>query len=399
MIDYFFGKPRTGKTYRAVKLIYDDYIKDENSSPKFPYILTNIGGFKFKEINQIFRDRGSKSYAYKLVWKDFYEHLYVMYKMALDDKDDAELNRYAYSHKINDCLIVIDECSLYLKKYSDVISWFLAYHGHFKIRIVLIAQSPKQINAEYLVHAEIYYEAQPQSKQFTNNKLRYIHYSESFFSNDSKFGADIINSDPKIYDLYKSGEVDKPKKILYRYILYMFLAVLMIVFLFKFLMYRLTPPTVDKNVTTNQQQQQNYQVPESDSSFEHVNIVNNQDNIFLNVRCDDKACWNIDREYENTSIFLSYFKYILLNYKVAFLYEEVKTEIYALKPFKNSLSKKTYAKLVDYHYSIPKNLKDGELSVLFKPFKDEKQLQNNFKFNNGNLAADKSATSALARSD
>lgn len=150
MIDYFFGKPRTGKTYRAVNILYEDYIKNENISPKFTYILTNIGGFKFKEINQLFQDRGSKSISYKLIWADFYKHLGVLYRMALEEKDDVELNRYAYSHKINDCLIILDEASLYLKKYDDVISWYLAYHGHFKVRIIIIAQSPKQINAEYV---------------------------------------------------------------------------------------------------------------------------------------------------------------------------------------------------------------------------------------------------------
>ena len=63
-----------------------------------------------------------------------------------------------------------------MKRYDDVISWWLAYHGHFRIRIVCIAQSPKQICPEYLTHTEIYYEAQPQSKQLKSNSLRYIHY-------------------------------------------------------------------------------------------------------------------------------------------------------------------------------------------------------------------------------
>ncbi len=389
MIDYFFGKPRTGKTYRAVNIIYEDYIKDENSSPKFVNILTNIGGFKFKEINQTFQDRGSQSLAYKLVWKKFYEHLSAMYKMAMDDKDDAELNRYAYSHKINDCLIVLDEASLYMKKYDDVISWWLAYHGHFKIRIIIVAQSPKQINSEYLVHAEIYYEAQPQSKQLTNGKLRYIHYSDSYFSKDNKFSTDIINTKQEIYDLYKSGEVDKPKKILYKFLFFMFLSLALMIGLWKFLMYRLAPDTPDIN---NIQE-------EVTGDFENNEIENHSSNIFLNIRCDINQCWNVDDKYENNKVSLSYFKFVVLQNDLQLQYSEIKNEIYKLIQKKQGYQKITLASLTDYYYMIPKDLKSTYLSTFFIKKEPEsiKKVGLNSSMDFFKDGASNTATSALAR--
>lgn len=358
MIDYFFGKPRTGKTYRAVNILYEDYLKDENVSPKFQNILTNIGGFNFKNVNQLFQDRGSKSVSYKLVWKSFYEHLTVMHKMALDDKDDAELNRYAYSHKINDCLIILDEASLYMKRYDDAISWYLAYHGHFKVRIIIIAQSPKQICAEYLVHAEIYYEAQPQSKQLANGKLRYLHYTDSYFSKDSKFSSDIINSKKEIYDLYKSGEIDKPKKILYKFIFYMFLSMAIMFGLFKFLIYRLSPDIpADENKDTLAAHEVN--------SYQNNTTSLNTDDILINIRCNDKYCWNPNPKYEKNQVTYSYMYYVVLTNSIELKFSEVTNDVYTSVVHREGISTTSLSKLTDFYYFIPLPIQKSYLSTLF----------------------------------
>ncbi|WP_324170991.1 zonular occludens toxin domain-containing protein [Sulfurimonas sp.] len=391
MIDYFFGKPRTGKTYRAVDILYNDYVKDENASPKFTNIITNIGGFKFKEINQLFRDRGSKSVAYKLVWRDLYTHLSKLYEMALDDKSDEELNRYAYSHKINDALIILDEASLFMKRYDDVVSWWLAYHGHFKMRIIIIAQSPKQINAEYLVHAEIYYEAQPQSKQLASNKLRYIHYSEPYFVKDNKFSSNTITSNQKIFDLYKSGEVDKPKKMLIRFIIYILIALFISAAFFKFLLYRLSPDTPDteenqSNSVTSTYEDVDYPPPKSDDYL-------------LSVRCNKRYCWNTDPKYDSKEISLSYFKFIVIKHSLELEYSEIINEVYILTPIEKTLSKSTLSKLTDYYYFIPKELKTKELKQFFISKEVMTNKRKDFSINpfNINTNEENARTSALAR--
>ncbi|MFT7002821.1 MAG: zona occludens toxin [Sulfurimonas sp.] len=385
MIDFFFGKPRTGKSYRAVDLIHKEYIKD-GAKPKYKNILTNIGGFVFDEINEHFKiaDSENPSTAYRLVWKDFYIHLEKMYSMALDDKSDDELNTYADYHNINDCLIVIDEAALYMKKYDDVISWWLAYHGHFKIRIVIIAQGPRQINADYLVHTEIYYVAQPQSKQLKSNKLRYIHYSEIPFSRDSKFGSNTLTASTDIYDLYKSGEVDKPKKIIYKFIFLSLLAIFAMVGLYKFLQYRLSPePEISVSNSTHTIDELNLPTPGQNNLIK-PNSTMSKDTFLLSLKCNEQYCWNADTNYEATQISLNYFKTLVIKFKIELFYSEVKTEVYTLKPFEKTLSKNTLAKLTDYIYIVPKDFKTTFLSSLFKSkYKEVKSssiLANNSSF-------------------
>jgi zona occludens toxin len=372
MIDFFFGKPRTGKSYRAVDLINTEYIKD-GAKPKYKNILTNIGGFAFDEINEHFKivDSENPSTAYRLVWKDFYIHLEKMYSMALDDKSDEELNTYANYHNINDCLIVIDEAALYMKKYDDVISWWLAYHGHFKIRIVIIAQGPRQINADYLVHTEIYYVAQPQSKQLKSNKLRYIHYSEIPFSKDSKFGSNTLTASTDIYDLYKSGEVDKPKKIIYKFIFLSLVAIVAMIGLYKFLQYRISPELESNEASlTNTIDER----PTQNHLTKPISTIS-KDTFLLSIKCNRQYCWNADTNYKNNQISLNYFKTLVIKFKIELFYSEIKTEVYTLEPFEKILSKKTLAKLTDYIYIVPKSFKTTFLSSLFQ--RKNKEVKNN----------------------
>jgi len=352
LIDFFFGKPRSGKTYRAVDLIYKEYISTDKP-PKFTNILTNIGGFKFKEINEIFLNRGSKSVAYKLHWNDFYTHLSKMYEMAMQDKSDDELNRYAYSHKINDCLIILDEASLYMKKYDDVISWYLAYHGHFKVRIIIIAQSPKQINPEYLSHTEIFYVAQPQSKQLTNNQLRYIHYSDIPFSKDNKFSSNTIKTSQDVYNLYKSGEVDKPKKIIYKFIGIALFALIFIALVVNHFVNNLEERVQidDENSSKNS----SYSVSK--------NLDINKDLVCF--RCDDKKCWLNDSRYQPFEISRSYLKFVLLKKNILLSYYEVNNEIYKVIDKRRGQEKITLASLTDYYYLMSQNIKDIYFADMF----------------------------------
>jgi hypothetical protein len=382
LIDFFFGKPRSGKSYKAMKYIYYEYISEppQNTNiltqthiyklysfhfvhaktPKYRNILTNIGGFKFDKVNQIFLDKGVPNRAYKLVWKDFYKHLKVMYEMAMDDKDDVELNRYATYHLINDCLIVLDESSLYMKKYDDVISWWLAYHGHFKVQIIIIAQGPKQINAEYMTHTEIFYEAQSQSKQLMDSQLRYIHYSDIPFSKDSKFASSTIKTEQKIYDLYKSGEVDKPKKIVYKYIFIFVLAILFVLFFGYKLFNSVSNPkgaavAADKNISN---QLQNVSVSSS-------GIIAPVGVSLIPIRCDNKKCWNPDSLYLQNEITITYFKFVIDKNKIDLQYTEDINQIYKLTQMERGSAKSTIYSLSDFYYYFSDDVKKNYLKELF----------------------------------
>ena len=388
MIDFFFGKPRSGKSYRAVKLIYDDYLKDLNNPPKFRNILTNVGGFKFDKVNQMFSDNGSSSQAYKLSWKSFYIHLKKMYEMALDEKSDEELNKYADYHIINDCLIVLDEASLYMKKYDDVISWWLAYHGHFRVRIVIIAQGPKQINPEYMTHTEIFYEAQPQAKQLRDNQLRYIHHSEVPFNKDSKFSSDTINTSPELYALYKSGEVDKPRKIIYKFIVILFLGALFSFSAFYYLFYSLGQRTTEENEVNNVQENQfEYQSNQPDTE------INTNKKDLINFRCNSKYCWIVDDKYKYNEVSLTYLKFIILKHDIELEFSEIKNKVYKTTLERRGSSISTVSKMTDYYYFISKEIQNSYFSNLFilKKQKKDKKLSISNPFSSDKTSLDSGA--------
>jgi zona occludens toxin len=364
MIDWYFGKPRSGKSYRAVKLIYDQYIA-EDSEPDFKNILTNIGGFKFDLVNRTFLDRGSSSVAYKLQWRNFHKHLTKLYDMAMAEKSDDELNLYADYNKINDSLIIIDEASFHLKKYDDVISWFLAYHGHFRIRLVFIAQHPKQIYAEYLTHTEIYYEAQPQSKQLINSQIRYIHYDDTSFSKTARLGSDTISTSQDVFNLYKSGYSDKPKKVIYKFIMFSLIAALVSFGLIYYLIHSMSSRTsTDSNSTSLS----------SPNSYKSDN-VHPPGSTLLKIRCDLQECWNIDTSYKNNKISLSFLKFVVVSNDLELLHFDEKIKVDRYLKINKMTIKQPITNQIDYYYLITNDIKNTFFSNLFQslePTRDRK---------------------------
>ncbi len=356
MIDFITGKPRTGKSYRAMKYILDNFF-DEKKTPPYRYILTNIGGFQFDYLNKKFDSMGRDNKAYKMFYKDFLVHVTIMHKMAFDGKEDEELLRYADYHKINNSLIVLDEAMLYLKKLDEAMSWFFSYHGHFKVRIIVMCQKPTQVHTDYRIHTEFFIHAQDQSKQLRDNVLKYKHYDNPELK-DSHF-SDSIATNPEVYKLYKSGEIDKPKKILYKYIIIGSVLIFFLFFIFYLMFSRFSSHTEIDEISPGQ----NISPAQIVS---HGSTINSS-TFLLDIRCNENYCWNSDNTYEDNQISLSYFKYLVLKYELELQYSEVRNEIYKLLPAKKGYKKVTLAALTDYFYEVPVDLKTTYLARLFIP--------------------------------
>ncbi|MCX6051385.1 MAG: hypothetical protein NTZ60_02630 [Campylobacterales bacterium] len=359
MIDYITGKPRTGKSYRAMKYILDNFF-DENKTPPYRYILTNIGGFQFDYLNKKFDAMGRDNKALQILWKGFLAHITTMHKMALDDKTDEELIRYADYHKINNALIVIDEAMLYMKKLDDSMSWFFSYHGHFKVRMIVMCQHPKQVHADYKIHTEFFIHAQDQSKQLTDSTLKYKHYDNPELKDSHH--SDSIKTDPEVYKLYKSGEIDKPKKILYKYLIMGVFVILFLLGVLYALFSRLAPSSTSNDLDNNKTE-----ISKNDKK------INDEKGILLAVRCNEKFCWNSDKMYEDNQITITYFKFLVLKYELELQYTEIKNEIYRLVPTEKGYSKVSLASLSDYYYKIPPDLKETYLASFFIPRKIENE--------------------------
>ncbi|MBA3025736.1 MAG: hypothetical protein FP820_04915 [Sulfurimonas sp.] len=367
MIQIFTGLPRTGKTYRAVKYIYDSFVDSSSSDfKKFLHLHTNIGGFKIDELNEqllvnplvINDDEAHIKRVHKFDWDNIYKHILKAYDMSNNDKEDEELIKYLSYHSLSPALFVIDECYRYFTKKSDpVLVWWLAYHGHLGMDIILILQNKALMHSDYKSFTEFFIDAQSKSKSFSNNTLRYYHYASDTYTKEQRFTSDSLKADDKIFALYKSGDAHKPKKIIYKFIGLMILAVFAVLFFINLLLSNMKDryKVPDEAALTNSEQ-----IASVDSTIDSSSD-------FLNIRCNERYCWNVDKIFQDNQITLQYFKYIVIKYKLELQFEEIKNEIYSLKPYENALSKKTFAKLTDYYYTIPNHLKNTYLKELFIP--------------------------------
>jgi hypothetical protein len=305
--------PRSGKSYRAVWYIFSNFLNPKSKDfNKHHYLYTNIGGFKHDHVNEILNDdnysisvegdeddlgRQESSNIIKksiyLDWDVFYKHLSKLHEMAKADKSDEELLKYARYHKLTPALFVIDEAYRFYKKSSDpVLVWWHGYHGHLGHDILIIIHRPSLMHSDYKAHTEEFIDAQPKSKSLTNNRFRYFFYSDDFYSKKNNYSSDSLTAKSEIFDLYKSGDLHKPKKIVHKFIGYIILALLFIFFIGKSFYDRTseklsTDQTDESEPVSNASPSTTVSAPSAVSTFD-------SNSIFIRVRCDQTSCARID---------------------------------------------------------------------------------------------------------
>jgi len=208
MITILTGLPRSGKSYRAVWLINKNFIDFTSKDySKYHYLYTNIGGFKHDEVNQklaenplILDDEVVQKQSFQLIWGSFYPHVKKMFEMALAEKSDEEILRYAKYHKLTPALIVVDEAyRFYTKKSDPTLVWLNGYHGHLGLDIVLIIHRPSLMHADYRAHCEEFIDAKPKSRLASDNIFRYKFYGDDDYSDKNFYARDSIRADPVIF--------------------------------------------------------------------------------------------------------------------------------------------------------------------------------------------------------
>jgi zona occludens toxin len=317
MITILTGLPRSGKSYRAVWQIYETFINPKSKDfKKHHFLYTNIGGFKHDVVNDMLllnpiegdvigSDEIIKESIY-LDWNTFYPHICKLHEMAKADKTDDELLRYARYHKLTPAFIVIDEAyRFYTKKSDPVLVWLNGYHGHLGLDLLFIIHRPSLMHSDYKAHTEEFIDAQPKSKSLTNNTFRYYFYATDTYNKENKYASDKLTADQNIFALYKSGDLHKPKKILYKYIGIMAGAVafigLMAYFFIDRMGDRLAPEPSEIVVNPNDAINPldgNVTLPKSSVTS----------SMLLRVRCDDLVCCRVDSAYQVNYIPKLYFE-------------------------------------------------------------------------------------------
>ena len=322
MISIFTGLPRSGKSYRAVWYIQKNFIDPKSLDfPKHKYLYCNIGGFKHDLVNEqlqknplIMDDKLKEKYplilddmlvkeSIYLDWEWFYKHLTKLHEMAMVDKPDEELQTYARYHKLTPAFFVIDEAyRYYTKKVDPVLKWWHGYHGHLGHDILIIIHLPTLMSSDYYKpYVEDYIDAQPKSKSLSDKSFRYKFFSSDLYKTTPFHHVDKISVDQNIFELYKSGDMHKPKKILHKFIGYIAGGALLIAIMIYLLFSRLAPdPVENENLQSNQ----------FASIDENITVEKSpiSSSMLLRVRCDAIACSRVDNAYVTNYIPRLYFE-------------------------------------------------------------------------------------------
>ena len=307
-ITYYTGIPRSGKTLKAVSLIYETFVAPK--IPKTSFLdkaIEKSGLSKEKEniyqvcytnINQFNFDIDDR--IKKLDFDDLMAKLGLLHSMILaknsDDKNsDAELIEKAREFNLLNALFVIDEAHNFFNKKDDVLTWWLSYHGHIYHDIILITQHLSLILKDYTQFTEYFYKAIPQRFRFSKNTFKYIEYSGRELYKNQKLGVISLKVKPEYFNLYVSGSQKKDKPIIYKYIILLIFLILIALFSF----YRFTssineinpneanePKEIQNLTNTNQENQNNLENKENNISSL------NQDNLKLfKFSCFENFCY------------------------------------------------------------------------------------------------------------
>jgi zona occludens toxin (predicted ATPase) len=192
-ITLFSGIPRSGKTYKMVAETW----KLRNSH----FIIHNIVGFKnevlngfgFDWVKYINGENPDKSIIDADVFfsKDFQVQLAALIK----EKYDRPM------------LVIIDEAHEWFDVHKKAIKMWLSYHGHLNQQIYLVAHASTNIPKVYRSFLESEYRAKSSSFLFIPN---YFFYNRLL--GGVRSGYILEKKDQKIFDLYKSSDIEEAKK-------------------------------------------------------------------------------------------------------------------------------------------------------------------------------------------
>ena len=381
MIEFYTGLPRSGKSYRAVHYIKNNFMDHKNMETyaKYKYLYTNIGGFKFDlvqmELESYPIDEGDDFYTKKVYPFDFeklYHHLKKLYAMSLKEVPDDEMIAYCEKYNLTPAVFIIDESYKYFKKKSDeVLLWWLAYHGHLGHHIILIVQNRNMLSSDYKFLTENFIDAQPISKSFVPKNFTYYHYGSDEYKKDLRYQVSRVLIDQDVFNLYKSGDKHKPKNILQSYLYLMIFGLLLSAYLFYTMIERFTGAEEQEVVNSKlYSEEQEVTFVEDDPITAKERITN-----IYQIRCDDGSCWLKDDTYEYYTYPLDYFKTIVMRKGITYLFSDMPVSYSrVLTVNKKKLSVNTFA-MSDYYYEI-----EAKTVRHYFPewFKDHKENQESF---------------------
>lgn len=306
MLSLIIGPPRSGKTYKAVHLINDEYELHLKGESKYRFIYTNINGLKFDHFDGFVKQYDKNDFltavSQEYTLSSQYENGFLE---NVDNYDEYALKNGIYEN-YHHCLIVLDEAyNTFTKTFNESLGRFLSYHGHFGIDIIFLFQSKRQTNREYLVHTELMYMAQPSGKRLFSSLFKYKVYSTSSNFNYNLIRSENLKFNQKVSDLYSSGSKEIYKSYATKKILFLIIFIVASYAIYKFLEPKHEPAQstiqdtrfVDLNTSDSKEPKT---ISNSVDNSDINTTIFNDNKIYLRITCFPSGC-----KFRNYAIDLS----------------------------------------------------------------------------------------------
>ena len=223
MITFLTGVPGSGKSYKAVFTIFNNFSDNEkakkDTKKEFENCYTNINEFKFDLVHDVL-------YLDFDVLKIQLRQLHKLYKSKATDE---ELIEKCKEFEIYKSLFVIDEAHNYFDNNDPVLIWWLSYHRHLYQDILLITQNLSLIFSKYKSFSEYFYRAKATTVSLNRNTFKYDVYINSRLAMNAKSHTEKLPKIPEVFELYQSGDKVDSANILLRFLFMSLLALLFVV--------------------------------------------------------------------------------------------------------------------------------------------------------------------------
>jgi len=287
MLVYLTGVPGSGKSYKAVYTIFNNFSDSEKAKrdikKDFVNCYTNINEFKYDKVKNTF----------KFDFDEFYKQITELHKMYKNKSTDEELIEKCKEFNIYRSLFVIDEAHNYFDKKDTVLVWWLSYHRHLYHDVYLITQNLSLIESKYKAFAEFFYRAKPQLVSINRKYFNYDVFINSRMAMVHRAGKDKIPKLKEVFELYQSGDAIESGNILLKYYLFSFAALIACGFIFYYVYSHFTSGSSQPPIqNTKKITQSNSDTLKSYSSFNADSLSDSgfTEKKFIVMNCSYSTC-------------------------------------------------------------------------------------------------------------
>lgn len=209
--------------------------------------------------------------------------------------------------KYKPTLIIVDEAQNHLPSkdkdtgksaaVNPIIAWWISYHGHLYMDVLLLSQNYHKIHPSYIYDIEYFLDAVPSSKSLLGNSSPNFIYKQHIstpYNNKNLASRIKIRKRKEIFNAYESGDKVRTKSVVLPYIFFAVLALIATISVFKYVAYSLTG---DNKQETKLQTKEELNIISNTAHEVHKNIVRinqpSQEKLFyIKLKCISLICKN-----------------------------------------------------------------------------------------------------------